>query len=154
MHHAPAVSFPLGRSHFLGGLLAIAWAVGVGVVVAWVLVQQRLGWPQGLGIGAVCLCGVLAGNWWKSHPVGRLAWDGQGWQVRFQGATLTGCVSVHLDLQHHLLLKVCGSGRGAATWLWLDERADPSVWGDVRRAVYSRARKPSAADSVPGSMPP
>lgn len=155
MHHAPAVSFPLGRSRFLGGLLALAWAMGAGVVMFWVGAQQRWGWPHGIGVGAVSLCGVLARNWWKSHPVGELGWDGREWHVRGPGgATVAGSVSVHLDLQRHLLLKLTHCSHGAPVWLWLDEAADTLAWRDVRRAVYSRAKKLSDADRVPGSVPP
>lgn len=154
MHHAPAVSFPLGRSRFLGRLLTVAWAVGAGVVMLWVGAQRRWGWPLGIGTVAVALCGILVRGWWSSHLVGDLAWNGQEWQVRLRGTTITGQVSVHLDFQRHLLLKLTCGRRMAPIWLWLDEQSDAPVWRDVRRAVYSRAKTPSDTDRVPGSVPP
>ncbi len=155
MHHAPAASFPLERSRFLGRLLILAWGIGAGTVMLWVEAQQHCEWPQWLGVAAVFLGGTLARHWWKLHPVGELGWDGQVWHIRLPGGSLLkGQVSVHLDLQRHLLLTLTCGRPGSQVWLWLDEQANAQAWRDLRRAVYSRAKEPSDADRLPGSEPP
>ena len=146
MHHAPAVSFPLGRSRFLAYLLASFWVTGGSVVALWCAQPVPLGWPQWLGLCAVMAGGTLALHWWRAQREGMLIWDGECWQACFAGLTVTGSVSVHLDLQRQLWLKLRSSTPPADHWLWLDRDADPVAWRDLRRAVYSRASGDTAAD--------
>jgi hypothetical protein len=90
--------------------------------------------------------GMLALHWWRAQPEGVLHWDGERWQACFTGLTVTGDVSVHLDLQRQLWLKLRSSTPAADHWLWLERDADPPAWRDLRRAVYSRASGKAAAN--------
>jgi hypothetical protein len=75
---------------------------------------------------------------------GVLHWDGESWQASFVGLTVTGRVSVHLDLQRQLWLKLHGTAPPSDHWLWLERDANPPAWRDLRRAVYSRAKDVTA----------
>ena len=46
-------------------------------------------------------------------------------------------VLVALDFQSLMLLRLTEPGR-ARRWIWIEQRAMPERWRDVRRAVYSR----------------
>lgn len=92
------------------------------------------------------LCAVAAVlRFWRSQGCGALHWDGLAWTL--DGAApeapgqppLRGPLDVHLDLQSYLW--VCLHAQdGRRVWLWLEQRRQPERWGDLRRAVYSRAR--------------
>lgn len=144
MHHAPAVSFPLGRSRFLAVLLCAVWLTGAGVVALWCAQQAHFGWRQGLGVVALVVGALLALRWWRMQREGVLHWDGESWQASFVGLTVTGRVSVHLDLQRQLWLKLHGTAPPSDHWLWLERDANPPAWRDLRRAVYSRAKDVTA----------
>ncbi len=149
MHHAPAVSFPLGRSRFLAALLLALWGLGVAVLALWLSQQAHWRWPQALGLLAVLAGAGFATRWWRLQRVGVLQWDGASWQARFDGLSVRGSVSVQLDLQRHLWLKLhCGAPE-SDHWLWLERDADPLLWRDLRRAVYSRASANSAGVTPP-----
>ena len=148
MHHAPAVSFPLGRSRFLAYLLSALWLAGAGTVLIWYVQQAQWRWPQGLGVLAVLVGGLLALRWWRMQREGVLQWDGERWQACFVGLTVTGSVSVHLDLQRQLWLKLRSSAPPSNHWLWLECDADPVAWRDLRRAVYSRASAEADPDAA------
>ncbi len=147
MHHAPAVSFPLGRSRFLAALLLILWCVGAAVIALWSIQQAHWRWPQSLGVLAVLAGGWVALRWWRGQREGVLEWDGARWQACFEGSSMKGSVTVHLDLQRHLWLKLHCNATASDHWLWLERDADPWAWADLRRAVYSRASADSAADT-------
>ncbi len=146
MHSAPSVTYPVGRSRFLGGLLAVFVLTGV---AAGVMVWQRTplnGW-QVFIVGAVTLlAGLGAGFFWRTLPQGDLRWDGHRWEGP-GAATRTAGVHVHLDLQRHLLVRLQGAG-DAGPWLWLSAASRPERWDDLRRAVYSRAMTDAKQDGA------
>ena len=147
MHHAPAVSFPLVRSRFLGRLLALIWLAGAFATALWCQAQPHWQWRQALGLLCVVFAGALAARWWRDQALGTLHWDGERWQARFDGSAVTVSVSVSLDLQRRLLLRLSGSTLPLKRWLWLERDADPLVWRDLRRAVYCGASRQSLSDA-------
>ena len=148
MHHAPAVSFPLGRSRFLVCCMTALWLLGALVVALWCFQPMPLRWPQGLAIFSVLAAGVLARRWWTLQGLGTLRWDGAQWELEVQAALSTGTVSVQMDLQQHLLLRLSRPLPEAQVWLWLEQASDPVLGSDLRRAVYSPARSPDAEPNV------
>ena len=146
MHHAPAVSFPLARSRFLVGWLGCLALAGLATIGLWCEQQPHLGWRQGLGLLAAVATPAIALRWWMVRPTGLLRWEAGQWQACIDGVDCTGTVSIHLDLQRHLLLKLCCSAPRAGLWLWLDCGADPATWRDLRRAVYSGTHGASPSD--------
>lgn len=137
MHNAPSVTYPVGRSIFLGWLLAGLWLCGMGAcVVSW-LGAAPVVWRLGSACSVLLLATLLARRFWLSLPQGVLRWDGHAW-LGPQSATMPTYLSVHLDLQRHLLVRLHGAD-GPDQWLWLEAATDSARWDDLRRAVYSRA---------------
>jgi len=77
-HHAPSVSYPVGRSRFLGVCLAL-WGVGVAVasVQLTALTGKSVQTVDGLWAAAGCmvLISLLLWRQWWITPVGWLTWD-------------------------------------------------------------------------------
>jgi toxin CptA len=153
MHNAPAVSFPVGRSRFQAGFIALFWLVAVAVQVVWASQLARSDWRIWVGAVVVLAVGVLAAReWWKS-PQGRIRWDGKFWtfelaQIGLKAAEpATAEVSPVLDFQWVMLLLLRFES-GRAIWCWLDRPAKVESWMALRRAVF--ARKPATSRQKPG----
>ncbi len=159
MHNAPSVTYPVGRSRWMDGLLAGLWLSGAAAVAAWCLQAGGVGWRQALGLAAVLWAGVAA-LWVRreAHGLagGELRWDGQAWLWTARAgaeAAAPGSLTVHLDLQHGLLLRWQAPGAGRQ-WLWLSRSAHPARWDDLRRAVYSRASTDAPPDDESATATP
>ena len=142
LHNAPPVIYPLGRSYFSGALLLGLWLAGLLLVLAWYDLTRPSGWRLVSGCAAVLVAGVAAGAGWKSVPRGQLAWDGEVWRwesVRDQTGNAEHELAVIADFQTCLLLRLQNQAR-ASLWLWVEQRALPARWLDLRRAVYSPHR--------------
>lgn len=130
------------------------WAVGAGLVtlaalgaaglLLWALQGAGPGpWPALLGLALWLATG--AGAWWRWRhwPGGWLEWDGAEWWLHAGSAggpaLLRAAPQVCWDGQGLLLLRVPLAG-ARRRWLWLDGASAPALWGDLRRAVYWRAR--------------
>lgn len=149
MHSAPSVKYPVGRSVWSAALLLSLWLAGAAVAALWAWAVPEPGWRQALGAAAVAVVGAWAAfSWWRL-PAGELAWDGRAWT--WSGAAVEGRVELALDLQAALLLRWQGGG---GAWLWLERRTSPARWGDVRRAVYSRANPDALQRTQPPSATP
>lgn len=138
MHSAPAVSYPVGRSRFAAGLLLLTWLMAAAAIGLWWAQVQAAGWRLALAavlLGGAGLC--AAWNWWHG-PAGTLAWDGQVWNWMAHSRSEAGEPTVSLDLQRWLLLRLDTGER--TLWLWLERARRAECWGDLRRALYSRAR--------------
>lgn len=134
MHHAPSVTYPVGRSRFLGSALLSIWLASGAVVAAWTAQAAGPDWRQAGGLLAWLVAGAMAAHaWWRS-PRGALEWDGGTWH--FASCEAAG-PRVALDLQHALLLHLLVEGR--PLWVWASRTGAPSYWDALRRAVYSRA---------------
>lgn len=152
MHHAPAVSFPVGASRRAAALqLGIACAGGL----------CTLGWGlRFAAFDAATLVIVLAASAslalaWGAHcDVYRtmLWWEQGEWSLTdASGQSLrSGCtLAVVMDLGT-LMLARCVSGDGDTTWVWLDRAADPLRWRALRRAAFDGERAVTAR--APGAQ--
>ncbi|WP_048441205.1 hypothetical protein [Caenimonas sp. SL110] len=147
MHSAPSVTYPVGRSRFAGFAMIALWLLGAAAVGAWWLQAQTPGWRTVVACLLVAGSGCLAAITWRSSPVGSMAWDGEKWNLSAHQTPSGGAVAVALDLQQWILLQ--WRAEAGSQWLWVERRARPERWDDMRRAVYSRPRPqaPGAAAS-------
>lgn len=152
MYNAPPVTYPVGRSRFQAVLQGALWLLGAAIVSGWCWQVDILGWRQGLAALAVVGAGWLGlYEWWKT-PVAALRWDGQQWFWIGNGVPWVARVSVHLDLQQHMLLCLRPES-GRSLWCWADRASKPALWRSLRRAVYSPARPQNEPNSALGSEP-
>ena len=141
-HSAPPVVYPLGRSRSQAFFLLGLWLAGVLLALSWFLTIPQLDWRLAL----VCVCSLIGGwaalSHWHSAPVGQLGWDGQNWRWESSGYQ-TGIAEQQLfilaDFQHLMLLRIENQAH-ASLWLWMERRAMPERWLDLRRAAYSPQR--------------
>ncbi|MGH8831837.1 MAG: hypothetical protein ACREXV_12200, partial [Polaromonas sp.] len=146
-HNAPPVVYPLGRSRFQGWLLLGLWLAGLLLVLLWFCVTRQSDWRMVLALVAVLGAGVAARTGWNNAPAGQLAWDGEVWRWEsssYQTGIAEHELSVVADFQHMLLLRLENHAR-ARLWLWVERRALPERWLDLRRAVYSPRKSPAAS---------
>jgi len=131
------------------GLLALA-ALGAAALALWALQGTRPG-PAALGLALWLAVGASAWHGWRRWPQAQLEWDGRAWWL--QGApggqdarprALRAAPEVCWDGQGFVLLRVEPVGQ-RARWLWLAAAGSAAPWGDLRRAVYWRARPASNA---------
>ena len=136
MHSAPAVSYPVGRSRFQGWLVL---GLGLGASVTgmlWLRQVDVVGWHQWLFFGVLlgaCVAAVLA---WRRSAQGSLRWDGQAWHWNGADASIPVLLTVHLDGQFVLLLRL-RTDSAQSLWVWPERRVDGVHWNALRRAVYS-----------------
>lgn len=137
MHNAPAVSFPVGRSHLQGWLVGLTTLVsGVAGLTWWVQVDVA-GWRQALFGLSGLVTGTLAMTMWHRAQQGTLCWDGQAWRWAGNTSTACGTLTVHLDLQFAMLLSL-RTDVGALLWIWPEQKNSKERWRDLRRAVFSK----------------
>ncbi|QHI98041.1 hypothetical protein GT347_08560 [Xylophilus rhododendri] len=144
MHSAASVAYPVRRSRRAGWLLAALCGLGV-LPVAWWMVAVpapgllRLalaGWTLG-AIAAACI------GWWRTAAL-LLVWDGQAWSLSEDDGphdrwlVADGCLSVALDLQSLMLLRLAPQG-GRARWLFVDRSAVAARWHGLRCAAFAPA---------------
>lgn len=130
------------------GLLAFC-GLAAAALALWALQGAGAGpWAPVLGFALWLVAGALAWRSWRRWPEGTLEWDGSAWWLQGgQGARpvpLRAAPEVCWDGQGFLLLRVALPGR-QRRWLWLDQASAPALWGDLRRAVYWRARPAQGA---------
>ena len=152
MHSAPSVTFPVGRSAFLGGLLAGSGVLGMLAVFADMVCCRG----AGAASAGLLWCGWAAtGVWaWTRQPQGRLSWRAGDSRTLETGARAAGHwswvsgayregvallrVERVYDLQGVMLLRLHNAD-GARTWVWVERRSDPARWQDLRRALVAHA---------------
>ena len=161
MHHAPSVSYPVGRCRmrvYLGLGLSL---INI-VVLAWwtaALMGQNTSSGRFIVLGAAWLWALLFALWQAHearHPThGLLVWTGRHWgwhagrpkaavhqaedmadrpDQAWPAASEAMTVQVVLDWQSGMLLEV--RHVPGLRWLWLDRELAPSRWLDLRRAVW------------------
>jgi len=159
MHAAPSVSYPVGRSVFAGALVLALALAGLAAALAWTLQTHAPGWRHVLAFACVVGAGAFAAVAWRRSPAGRLHWTGTDWLWEEGEGGAAGAAPVSgqalpaLDLQARMLLRWRGEG-AIVRWLWVERASDPSHWGALRRAVYSRASAPIPAFPASGKAPP
>lgn len=139
MHSAPSVSYPVGRSVVLAGLLTAAAGLGMVAVIAGVANLS------GVGAATVGLvwCGWGAGClWaWERQPQGQLSWRAGTWswvsEAYREGVALQRVERVY-DLQSAMVVRLHNAD-GARTWVWVEQGSDPARWHDLRRALIAHA---------------
>ncbi len=149
-HNAPSVVYPLGCSGFQGCLLVGLWFIGLLVLLLWYDTMRQVDWRIYSGAAALGVAGVAATIGWVHSPVGQIAWDGQFWRWEsplYQTGVAQQELSVMADFQHLLLLRIENQAH-ASLWLWVERKAFPTRWLDLRRAVYSPKRLPGVAQSA------
>ena len=155
MHGAPSVSYPVGRSRNAERLLLIVWACGGFCAVAAFYPFDRADWRTGLLALGVVGAGIGA---WRSTlrraVPAQLSFDGQHWSLAGPGSrgVQAAEAKIAFDFQSSLLVHLVESRR-TQRWVWLDRRAMPERWQDLRRAVYSRAPLAEPVDGPRQSAP-
>ena len=143
MHSAPAVSYPVGRSHFQGWLVGLTALVGTLTALLWHYQVTTGGWKQWLFVVTLLGSCMVAFRDWRRAPRGILRWDGKDWTWISPAALAGGVVTIHLDLQFCLVLSL-RTEAGARIWLWPEQRVEVTRWNALRRAVFSRGGAPHA----------
>jgi hypothetical protein len=146
MHNAPAVTYPVGRSHFQVLLTSALLLLAVAVLGVWCWLVERPDWRQALvaGIWLACAGLALCGLRWPS--LGILRWDGQNWFLESGGMVLTGSVLPRLDWQAGVLLEFSAPSH-RVRWLWLEREQQALRWDALRRALWAPGK---AAAPLPG----
>jgi len=135
------VQYPAGRSAWLAGVLALWSLAGLLALAAWARwgASAQPSWVVAAALLLWLSASVAAGRFWARLPQGMLAWDGQVWELRCERAeAVRGTLTVHLDLQQRIGVRL-EPEELPPQWLLLERHHAPARWGDVRRAVYSRA---------------
>ena len=147
MHSAPSVTYPVGRSRGATRILIGTWALGACCAGLSCYLFDSAGWRQLLLVLSVLFSGVAAALGLRSDGAGVLHFDGIYWTLSGTDKDRTvhaARASVALDLQSLLLVRLSQPGR-AGRWIWIEQRAMPERWRDLRRAVYSRPPSASPA---------
>lgn len=141
MHNAPAVSFPVGRSHFQGVFLGLLVACGALAVSVWSWQVDALGWRQALAAAVWLATSMRVGwSWWQT-AMGSLSWDGFAWHWAVDRRSVVILPELVLDFQSAVLLRLRGAeDRGTVAWVWLDRVSNAARWMALRRAIYSRVK--------------
>ncbi|WP_418130945.1 hypothetical protein ABL849_07990 [Variovorax sp. 375MFSha3.1] len=140
MHSAPSVTYPVGRSRGATRILVVLWALGALCAGASCYLFDSVGWRHLLLVLSVVFAGVAAGFGLRQEGAGVLHFDGLYWSLTGNQASRgvhVARASVALDFQSLMLLRLSEPGR-ARRWIWIEQRAMPERWRDLRRAVYSR----------------
>jgi len=155
MRSAPSVTYPVGRSAFLGALLLGAGVAGLVALVLGLTYrsQAQAGWLMAMGVWVLWV--VMAVLAWRRQPGGCLSWKAaQGraggvpseaspgqwvWSsaAYLEGVTLKRVERVY-DLQAWMLLRLHNPD-GARTWAWAERSQDTRRWCDLRRALMAHA---------------
>lgn len=143
MHSAPSVSYPVGRSRDATRLLSALWVAGACCAGAALYPFDHMGWRQALLVASVVVTAVAARRTLGPTVAVDLVFDGQDWSLTGRGARKVSRIAVLLDLQSFMLVRL-DEPTQRARWLWLEHRARPELWQDLRRAAYSRAFSASA----------
>ena len=165
MQHAPAVSYPSGRS---GSLKRALWGLGLlGALPSVYLLFEALV-LQGsarAAIVSVAICVVLwlvaclaLAQFWRRQRARTLRWDGADWwlgapgQGAAGGDEARGRATIRVDGQRCLLLRWTPAQGGEAAWLWADAAIDPVRWHLLRCALYSKPPRPGDDAGVLGTQ--
>lgn len=159
MHSAPTVSYPVGRSRFQGWLIVLTGLMALVLGMFWREQADLAGWRQGLFLVSLLVASGIALKTWLQTPNGALRWDGQAWSWTCGPAVIGGRVTVHLDLQFCMLLRM-RTETGVQQWFWPERGVALPLWSALRCAVYSRASTvqtlapPAGLDAVSSPLTP
>ncbi len=139
MYNAPAVSYPVGRSHIQRVITGALLVLALGVLGFWCYQAPHLAWPQGLGLGLWLAAALLAIRDDSRTPQGHLSWDGREWHWTSAGQSWVVQIRPQLDAQQWMLLALRGASPGLH-WLWLVRESDPLQWDALRRALWAQGK--------------
>ena len=136
MYNAPAVTYPVGRSHLQLVLTLAIGLTGAAALGTWWLLSVAHGTGHGLGwvlwlifwVGAVWRC--------LHTPRAQLAWDGRGWRLQLGAQISVVTPQVILDVQHSMLLCLRPVA-GMTVWVWPAQQVQPERWLALRRALFN-----------------
>ncbi len=136
MYNAPAVTYPVGRSHFQLVLTVAVGLAGATALGVWWLSSVAHGIAHGLGwVFWLVFCGWAL--WHCLHtPQAQLAWDGQGWRLQLGALSAVVTPQVILDVQHSMLLCLRPAA-GLSVWVWPEQQAQRERWLALRRALFN-----------------
>ena len=152
MHSAPSVIYPVGRSRNAECLLLAVWGLGVCAVLFASMQSARIDWRD--GILFLCVIVATVAGWtgiFRTSSRANLIFDGQYWSMSGGIHLPTAKAAVVLDLQQLLLVRL-REPLGTMHWIWVERKAMPDRWRDLRRALYSRAIPTEAALQTPDSV--
>jgi toxin CptA len=166
MRNAPSVMFPVGRCRFYAVLLVSLGVLALAVLLlaCWPLLSPGEGRLVAAATPTDVLAGVfgilLWLGWgafalasWRRSPVGQLQWDAHSspqpgapapekagvWRwhsTAYRDGTPLQQVHLALDLQSRMLLRLRNTD-AVHSWVWVEQRRDPSRWSDLRRALVA-----------------
>jgi hypothetical protein len=139
MHRAPAVSFSVGRSRWHLGCVVGLSAASFGIALVFSLHQSFGDWRATAVFAAALLAPALAIRGWQKSPMGQLRWDGAHWHWSGFAATQTCHLSLLVDFQRVLLVRLSCADQ-PPVWLWLEATRDTMHWLPLRRAIVSSLR--------------
>ena len=150
MRSAPSVTYPVGCSRDAGHLLMIVWVVGAFCAGAACYQWNSISWRHTLLALSVLLAGAAGWQAGWRRPLAEVHFDGQDWSLSGAQTLQAAQISVHLDIQFLLCARLTQPGQ-PSQWLWLERRAAPGRWHDLRRAVYSRPPAAEPATALPSA---
>ena len=138
MHSAPAVTYPVGRSHFHAALVALIALAGLATMGCWLQQADAIGARYLVAVALwLTSSGLAAWQVWHA-PAGILTWDGLGWTWTCAELTQSVVLEVTLDLQAYLVLRLHVNGDKRRLWAWPEMRTSPLRWLTFRRAVFGK----------------
>jgi hypothetical protein len=147
MHSAPAVHYPVGRSHLRRTILVLPCFLSGVVGFYWLQAAEHMGPLHGLAVLLWLMACLLTLREEFGQQEGFLHWDGQQWSRDAAAGNQVGVPRVRLDFQYWLLLEF-RSDDGRSVWLWPDRKVAPQRWDALRRALY--AGSPAGGVAWPG----
>jgi toxin CptA len=149
MHSAPAVTYPVGRSHFQAWLALAILLLAAALMALWLFQAGHAGWRLVLAACVWLFCTGMVLRSARHSCTGLLRWDGQNWQWESGSKVMTGAVVPHLDWQAGLLLEF-RTPEHRVQWLWLMRGAEPLRWDALRRALWAAGlRQPAQTAGQP-----
>lgn len=136
MHRAPAVSFSVGRSRWHLGCVGLLGVTAWITALVFVLTASHRDWRCAAILGAALLAPMLTVRGWQRSPSGQLHWDGQQWHWSGFSTTQACRLSLLLDLQRVMLVRLAGESQ-PPVWLWLEAAPGNVQWMPLRRAIVS-----------------
>lgn len=140
MYNAPAVGYPVGRSHFVGALIGVMVICDVLTLLVWCQATGEIGWQQGFGLVGFLVVSSWVVWQWRCTPRGVLSWDGVVWSWTTGMQPVLVTPEIIIDFQRVLLLQLHSSIGHHCTWVWLDCASCPSRWVALRRAIFGNTK--------------
>lgn len=150
MHHAPAISYPVGASVLYSTAVLIMTCLGMLTMAVWFALADTLTLAHQLAIALSLLLWLVAVRTWRRAVPASLSWDGQGWTLVGQSGAIAVTPHVVLDLQRYLLLFLrVDAATGSSCWVWPVASSQPARWSALRWALFARVAAKSLSDTLP-----